>query len=112
MKPILIVLFIGIFTSCFADDHVPSIDRHAPLIDPNPYTFSFVLTENRIFIHNGEQFDEKQFLAIAKTIYRARPSARISMTAKEGITFAIDDPVIKLCKEIGFQDVIALCTSF
>lgn len=82
------------------------------MINPNPYIFSFVLIENRTFLHNDVQFDEKQFLALAQSIYEARPSARIAVTAKEGVSFSIDDPAIKACKEIGFKDVIALFTSF
>ena len=94
MKTLIISLLASASILSFGDDLPPSIDRHAPRIDPNPYTFGFVLAENRIFIHNKVRFTEEQFLALAKSIYKARPSARISVVAQDGISFPIDDPAI------------------
>lgn len=111
MKALILLISFASLCDLIADDIRPSISKQ-PQIEPNEYTFTFRILATGRIEHDGVEFSNEQFVALAKTLFRARPTARISFTAAEGVRFSLDDPVLRTVKEIGFTDYIAFANSF
>ena len=112
MKAILIVAMLSSLAISSADDLKPSIDKRLRTVDINEYTFSFRILRSGMIVHEEVEFTQEQFAALAKAIYRARPSARMSFVADKGVSFSIHEPPMKTAVEIGFEDVIGFGASF
>ncbi|MBL9159177.1 MAG: hypothetical protein JNJ70_16975 [Verrucomicrobiales bacterium] len=111
MKTLILLISFSYLCGLIAEDPRPSISKH-PLIEPNEYTFTFRILKNGLIEHEEVEFTQEQFSAIAKSLFRARPTARIAFMAADGVSFSVDEAPLTTIKEIGFKDWYAFGASF
>jgi hypothetical protein len=112
MKTWPLMLPFALLFTLNAEDLKPPVEKRLRGVQINEVTFSFRILKDGKIKHEGVVFSLEQFSTLAKSIYRSRPSARMSFMADEGVSFSIEDPPLKTVKEIGFEDWVAFGASF
>jgi hypothetical protein len=112
MKALLLSVVLLIVSILSADDLKPSFDKRLRTVEANEYTFSFHILKSGMIKHEDVEFTHEQFAALARSIFRARPSARMSFLADKGVSFSIHEPPMKTAADIGFEDIIGFGASF
>ena len=110
MKKLAVIITTLIILSVGAEEVKPPIPRRISEFGGsiNEYTFTFEILKNGMIRHHDVEFTHKQFGALARSLFHARPSARMVFSAEDGGSYSMDEPPISTVKEIGFTDWVAV----